>query len=111
MKTENKDEKEKARRRSQDRPSFPASALLGLITFYQRFWSPNRPACCRFSPTCSAYAAEAIRTWGAVRGTGLALWRVLRCNPLSKGGYDPVPGKSIGEASVCCHQTTGRSVE
>ncbi|MDQ4005043.1 MAG: membrane protein insertion efficiency factor YidD [Actinomycetota bacterium] len=46
---------------------------------------------CRFHPTCSAYAAEAIRTHGAIRGSGLAVWRVLRCSPLTPGGLDPVP--------------------
>ncbi len=63
--------------------------LLWLIVFYQKQISPLHPGCCRFVPTCSEYALEAIQTWGAVRGLGLALWRVLRCNPLCKGGYDP----------------------
>ena len=65
--------------------------LLALIRFYQKAISPYRPPCCRFYPTCSAYAMEAIATHGAVRGGLLALRRVLRCNPLFKGGYDPVP--------------------
>ncbi|MBS6942058.1 MAG: membrane protein insertion efficiency factor YidD [Clostridiales bacterium] len=73
--------------------------LLRLIVFYQKQISPLHPGCCRFVPTCSEYAVEAIQTWGAVRGLGLALWRVLRCNPLCKGGYDPVPArtKTVGE--------------
>ena len=73
--------------------------LLWLIVFYQKQISPLHPGCCRFGPTCSEYALEAIQTWGAVRGLGLALWRVLRCNPLCKGGYDPVPArtKTVGE--------------
>lgn len=61
------------------------------IRFYRRFLSPLKPAMCRFYPTCSAYAHEAIETHGLLRGTGLALWRILRCNPLCRGGNDPVP--------------------
>lgn len=74
-------------------------ALLWLIAFYQKQCSPLSPGCCRFVPTCSEYAAEAIATWGAFRGLGLALWRVVRCNPFCKGGYDPVPlrTKTVGE--------------
>lgn len=47
--------------------------------------------CCRFTPTCSQYAIEAFEEWGAVAGLGLSIWRILRCNPFCKGGYDPVP--------------------
>jgi len=65
--------------------------LLWLIRWYQRCISPMFPGCCRYSPTCSAYASEAIRLHGPLKGLLLALWRVLRCNPFSKGGYDPVP--------------------
>jgi uncharacterized protein len=65
--------------------------LLALIRFYRRSISPARPPCCRFVPTCSQYALEAIEKHGALRGTALTLWRLLRCNPLCKGGYDPVP--------------------
>ena len=65
--------------------------MLKFIRFYQRQISPNRTACCRFRPTCSAYAFEAINKYGALKGTGLAIWRILRCNPFCKGGYDPVP--------------------
>ena len=66
-------------------------ALLWCIRFYQREISPYHPRCCRFTPTCSAYALEAIRKYGAFKGTAMALWRLLRCNPLCRGGYDPVP--------------------
>lgn len=66
--------------------------LLKLIRFYQKGISPNRPPCCRFSPTCSSYAYQAINKYGALRGGFLALRRLLRCNPFNKGDYyDPVP--------------------
>ena len=66
--------------------------FLGLIRFYQRFISPAFPARCRFSPTCSAYAYEAINKYGAFKGGYLALRRLLRCHPFYKGDwYDPVP--------------------
>ncbi len=70
----------------------PAVWLLSLpIRFYRRFISPMKPGCCRFTPTCSAYALEALREWGVIRGSALAIWRILRCNPFGKSGYDPVP--------------------
>ena len=66
--------------------------LMGLIRFYQRHISPAFPARCRFTPTCSAYALEAIHKYGAIKGGWLALKRLLRCNPFYKGDYyDPVP--------------------
>lgn len=65
--------------------------FLGAIRFYQREISPAFPPACRFTPTCSQYALEAITKYGVIKGTGLALWRILRCNPFCKGGYDPVP--------------------
>ena len=65
--------------------------LLSLIRFYRRNISPMRPPCCRFIPTCSQYALEAVEKYGAVKGTFLATKRILRCNPFHKGGYDPVP--------------------
>ena len=69
------------------------SVLVFLIRTYQRFVSPLFPARCKYYPTCSAYAVEAIRLHGAWRGLCLATWRLLRCNPLSDGGLDPVPPK------------------
>jgi len=57
---------------------------------YQKFVSPWTPAMCRFSPTCSEYAAQAILKHGPVRGTGMAVWRLCRCHPFHPGGYDPV---------------------
>ena len=68
--------------------------LIGLIRFYQKAISPMRPPCCRFIPTCSAYAGEAVEKYGAWKGGWLALRRVLRCNPFHRQKsiqYDPVP--------------------
>ena len=66
--------------------------LIGAIPFYQRYISPCFPARCRFTPTCSAYALEAIQKYGAFRGLCLAMKRLLRCHPFYKGDYyDPVP--------------------
>jgi uncharacterized protein len=64
--------------------------LIALIRFYKAAISPWLGANCRFTPTCSAYAIEAIEKHGAWKGTGMAAWRILRCNPFCKGGYDPV---------------------
>ncbi len=65
--------------------------LLACIRLYKKHISPGLGMHCRFLPSCSTYAMEAIEKHGAFRGSLLALWRLLRCNPLSKGGYDPVP--------------------
>lgn len=65
--------------------------LLKAIRFYQRQISPHLGHRCRFVPTCSAYAATAISRYGALRGTAMATRRLLKCHPLHKGGYDPVP--------------------
>lgn len=67
--------------------------LIKLIELYRKNISPRKIPCCRFTPTCSAYAIEAIQKRGAFVGTLLSIWRILRCNPLCKGGYDPVPEK------------------
>ena len=64
--------------------------LLVLIRFYRKFISPLFPPRCRFYPTCSAYALEAIEKYGAFRGGWMAFHRILRCHPFTKGGYDPV---------------------
>ena len=65
--------------------------FIVLIRLYQRWLSSRTAPCCRFTPTCSNYAIEAIGRYGVVVGGALALWRILRCNPFHKGGYDPVP--------------------
>ena len=73
--------------------SIAAHVLIAPIRFYQRFITPYTPATCRYYPTCSAYAVTALRTRGAIVGTGLTIWRLLRCNPWSSGGVDHVPAK------------------
>lgn len=69
----------------------PRRALLWSIRFYRAAISPYFPPCCRFTPTCSQYALEAVQKYGALKGGYLAIRRILRCHPLCKGGYDPVP--------------------
>lgn len=69
----------------------PSLVLVGMVRFYQRFISPLTPPTCKYYPSCSSYAVTALRRHGAIRGTGLAVWRVLRCNPWSPGGVDDVP--------------------
>ena len=65
--------------------------LILPIRFYRKFISPLTPPTCRFTPTCSQYAIEAIRKHGPFKGLALAVWRILRCNPWGGSGYDPVP--------------------
>ena len=65
--------------------------LIALVRFYRAFISPMKRPCCRYIPTCSQYALEALEKYGALKGGYLAFRRILRCNPLHKGGYDPVP--------------------
>jgi len=67
------------------------SVAVALIRLYQRWLSPFLGENCRFTPSCSQYAIDAIRLHGFLRGAGYALWRILRCQPLCKGGFDPVP--------------------
>ena len=65
--------------------------LIVFIKFYRMVISPLLPDSCRFTPTCSQYAIEAISRFGAIKGMALAIYRILRCNPFCRGGYDPVP--------------------
>ena len=65
--------------------------LIAMVKFYRKNISPARPPCCRYIPTCSQYALEALEKYGALKGSWLALRRFLRCHPFHKGGYDPVP--------------------
>ena len=66
-----------------------------IIRLYQKLISPLKPPCCRFTPTCSAYAITAFQKRGFIIGLILTVWRVLRCNPFCRGGYDPVPERGL----------------
>ena len=70
---------------------FPARAAVGLLRLYKKVISPLLPPACRFTPTCSEYAAEAIARYGLLRGGWMGLKRLLRCHPFNPGGHDPVP--------------------
>lgn len=65
--------------------------FIAIIWFYKKAISPYMGRACRFTPTCSEYAMEALYKHGAIKGLGLSVWRVLRCNPFCRGGHDPVP--------------------
>jgi len=65
--------------------------FIYLIKFYKKYISPMKSTKCPYFPSCSDYGLEAVEKYGAVKGGLLALWRIIRCNPFSKGGYDPVP--------------------
>lgn len=67
------------------------TVFIFLIKLYQKYLSPLKSTKCPYIPTCSQYGLEAIQKYGALKGGLLAAWRILRCNPFSKGGYDPVP--------------------
>jgi hypothetical protein len=69
----------------------PRALVVGLLRIYQKLVSPNLGANCRYQPTCSQYAAEAIERFGVIRGSWLGVKRIGRCHPLRPGGYDPVP--------------------
>jgi putative membrane protein insertion efficiency factor len=71
---------------------------IAPIRFYQRLISPALPRRCKYHPTCSAYAVQAIQGYGILRGSVLAAWRLLRCNPFSHGGYDPVSAQRLFRA-------------
>ncbi len=83
--------------------SAPLARRLAVLParLYQWAISPLLPPSCRFTPTCSEYAIEAILTHGLIRGGWLAVWRLLRCNPWTAGGHDPVPPSRISPASSC----------
>ena len=78
--------------------NLPARLVAAPIVAYRRWISPALPARCRFYPSCSAYALEAISTHGVLRGLRLAIWRLLRCHPFHPGGYDPVPPRRSAAA-------------
>jgi putative membrane protein insertion efficiency factor len=72
-------------------PTLPVKIAVGAIAFYKRFLSPLLPPACRFRPTCSEFASEAVQRHGFRRGSALSIRRLLRCHPFHPGGYDPVP--------------------
>ncbi len=76
---------------------------IAPIRLYQRAISPALPRRCKYEPTCSAYAAQAVREYGILRGLILAGWRLLRCNPWSYGGYDPVHEQRLFRSGSCDH--------
>ncbi len=65
--------------------------VIRMIKFYRKYLSPLKRTKCPYIPTCSEYGLEAVEKYGVIKGGALAAWRILRCNPFSKGGYDPVP--------------------
>jgi uncharacterized protein len=71
--------------------SLPRLAVISLVRIYQRTLSRVLPPTCRFEPSCSAYMIESVEMHGVLRGVLLGLWRIVRCNPFCRGGYDPVP--------------------
>jgi putative membrane protein insertion efficiency factor len=84
-----------AGRRARRRPGRLIRAVLLPVRFYQRVISPALPRRCKYHPTCSDYAVQAISSYGILRGGTLAGWRLLRCNPWSHGGYDPVSAQTL----------------
>ncbi|MEA2087570.1 MAG: membrane protein insertion efficiency factor YidD [Candidatus Caldatribacteriota bacterium] len=74
--------------------------IILLIRFYQKYISPLKPATCRFYPTCSEYATQALKKYGLLMGLWLSLRRILRCHPFNSGGYDPLPDSS----AACVHK-------
>jgi putative membrane protein insertion efficiency factor len=74
---------------------FLRAVAVAPIRFYQVVISPGLPRRCKYEPTCSRYAVQAIRRYGILRGSVLAVWRLLRCNPWSHGGYDPVESQRV----------------
>ena len=71
--------------------SYMKKILIAMIRFYQKYISPYKGTKCPYVPSCFQYGLEAIEKYGVIKGGLLAAWRILRCNPFSKGGYDPVP--------------------
>jgi len=87
--------------------------MIGFIKAWRAVISPMYGNVCKYYPSCSAYGLEAVRTHGAVKGGALTMWRIMRCNPWSKGGYDPVPGTEaayLWEQELAGEKTEGVSV-
>jgi putative membrane protein insertion efficiency factor len=85
-----------------------AHVLAFGVHLYRWVLRPLLPPACKYEPSCSSYAIEALRTHGALRGVLLATWRVARCNPFTQGGYDPVPAKHA-HSTRCSHPTRFRA--
>lgn len=100
---------DRVRRPAPGEPSTVARLLLALVGFYRRVISPALPPSCRFTPSCSAYAVEAVSRHGAARGSWLTLRRLLRCGPWHAGGHDPVPCV-VGRGEATDHVPSGRPV-
>jgi hypothetical protein len=85
---------------SRERPTtrVARAVVLAPVTVYQRLISPALPRRCKYEPTCSRYAVQAVGEYGILRGLVLATWRLLRCNPWSHGGYDPVGAQGLFKA-------------
>ena len=79
--------------------SWPMRSAVFCIELYRTYISPLRPPTCRFTPTCSEYAVDALRDWGLFRGLALAIWRLLKCGPWHRGGWDPVPERRRARAN------------
>ncbi|MFM1905312.1 MAG: putative rane protein insertion efficiency factor [Actinomycetota bacterium] len=77
-----------------------STPIIYIIQAYRKFISPLTPPSCRLHPSCSTYALKAVQTHGPIKGVLLSVWRVLRCNPFTKGGVDPVPAKGSWRAAV-----------
>jgi putative membrane protein insertion efficiency factor len=83
--------------------------VLAPLRLYRRFVSPALPRRCKYHPTCSAYAEQAIRELGVLRGSVLAAWRLLRCNPFTRGGYDPVAAQRLFRPGGRQRPTAGKA--
>ena len=81
------------------------TVAVWILSTYKRWISPTLPPSCRYVPTCSEYAMEAVERFGVIRGGAMAAWRLLRCHPFVKGGYDPVV-----KNSVCCEPLADRQL-
>ena len=77
---------------------------IAVIGLYRRFVSPLTPQRCKYYPSCSEYSIQAFREWGIFRGAAMSAWRILRCNPFSLGGHDPVRKRS----DACSHEHVGK---